>query len=223
MEVRWVISDGEGESPTETVVWWGATAFERSRLREAPESRDVRREGDDESDEKPHRNRAWELRYDAHLEMGFEAEIRPVVFTSPDTLEDPGEGTSLRWRREGAETADSGDSFDAGDGDPAAIDLNVVHVAAPPADEKGNVSISALLSAQREVDARANGGRSLEQQGAEAFQTLPMDSQQKMASAFAGLRDGLSRAFAELQERNGPDYAITKDDIAEIMRTMHAK
>ena len=98
-----------------------------------------------------------------------------------------------------------------------------MHVAAPPADEKGNVSISALLNAQREVDARANGGRSLEQQGAEAFQTLPMDSQQKMASAFAGLRDGLSAAFAELQERNGPDYAITKDDIAEIMRTMHAR
>ena len=154
--------------------------------------------------------------------MGFAAEIRPVVFTSLGALEDPGEGTSLRWRREGAETADGDDSFDAGDGDPAA-DPDVVHVAAPPADEKGNVSISALLSAQREVDARANGGRSLEQQGAEAFQTLPMDSQQKMATAFAGLRDGLSRAFAELQERNGPEYAITKDDIADIMRTMHAR
>ena len=120
------------------------------------------------------------------------------------------------------EIADGDESFDAGDGDPAA-DPDVVHVAAPPADEKGNVSISALLSAQREVDARANGGRSLEQQGAEAFQTLPMDSQQKMAAAFAGLRDGLSRAFAELQERNGPEYAITKDDIADIMRTMHAR
>ena len=95
-----------------------------------------------------------------------------------------------------------------------------MHVAAPPADEKGNVSISALRA--EEVDARERG-RSLEQQGAEAFQTLPMDSQQKMATAFAGLRDGLSRAFAELQERNGPEYAITKDDIADIMRTMHAR
>jgi hypothetical protein len=47
-----------------------------------------------------------------------------------------------------------------------------------------------------------------------------MERQQKMASAFAGLKDGLSRAFAELQERNGPDYAITSEDIAEIMQKM---
>jgi hypothetical protein len=198
VEVRWVISDGEGEALTETVVWWGATAKARA-------------------------DGTWELHYDSKPEMGFEAEIRPVVFTSAFSLEDPGEGTTLRWRNEGAEDqqADGDDSFEVPVDDVS--DPNVVHVAAPPADEKGNVSISALLNAQREVDARANGGRSLEQQGAEAFQTLPMDSQQKMASAFAGLRDGLSAAFAELQERNGPDYAITKDDIAEIMRTMHAR
>jgi hypothetical protein len=35
------------------------------------------------------------------------------------------------------------------------------------------------------------------------------------------LKNGLSAAFAELQQRNGADYAITKDDIAEIMRGMH--
>lgn len=220
MEVRWVISDGEGESLTETVVWWGATA--RAAVAVGDVGEDDSHRDQNHNDEKPQERLRWELHYDAHLEMGFAAEIRPVVFTSLGALEDPGEGTSLRWRREGAETADGDDSFDAGDGDPAA-DPDVVHVAAPPADEKGNVSISALLSAQREVDARANGGRSLEQQGAEAFQTLPMDSQQKMATAFAGLRDGLSRAFAELQERNGPEYAITKDDIADIMRTMHAR
>lgn len=213
MEVRWVISEArEDEDPAETVVWWGATARARSVA-----GSDAASSGDARS------SPAWELRYDAHLEAGFAAETRPVVFTSAETLEDPGEGTSLRWRREGDAADGDDDSFDAGDGDGARADPNVVHVAAPPADEKGNVSISALLSAQREVDERANGGRSLEQQGAEAFQTLPMDSQQKMASAFAGLRDGLSRAFAELQERNGPDYAITKDDIAEIMRTMHAR
>ena len=210
-----MISDGEGESLTETIVWWGATARAAVASREGQEA-------NVSNDEKP-REPPWELHYDAHLEMGFAAEIRPVVFTSLESLEDPGEGTSLRWRREGDAADGDDDSFDAGDGDGARADPNVVHVAAPPADEKGNVSISALLSAQREVDERANGGRSLEQQGAEAFQTLPMDSQQKMASAFAGLRDGLSRAFAELQERNGPDYAITKDDIAEIMRTMHAR
>lgn len=210
-----MISDGEGESLTETVVWWGATA-RRAAVASPPLGEEANHQFSNDG------FHMWELHYDAHLEMGFAAEIRPVVFTSLGALEDPGEGTSLRWRREGAEIADGDESFDAGDGDPAA-DPDVVHVAAPPADEKGNVSISALLSAQREVDARANGGRSLEQQGAEAFQTLPMDSQQKMAAAFAGLRDGLSRAFAELQERNGPEYAITKDDIADIMRTMHAR
>ena len=217
VEVRWVISDGEDGAATETVVWWGATARRADETNEIP-SRDESRTPPSPSRQK--KGSAWELHYDSKPEMGFETEIRPVVFTSDGVLEDPGEGTSLRWRREGAEDPVGDDSFDAGD-DP--VDPNVVHVAAPPADEKGNVSISALLNAQREVDARANGGRSLEQQGAEAFQTLPMDSQQKMASAFAGLRDGLSRAFAELQERNGPDYAITKDDIAEIMRTMHAR
>ena len=61
----------------------------------------------------------------------------------------------------------------------------------------------------------------MEQLGNEAFGTLPMDRQQKMATAFVGLKNGLSQAFQELQERNGPDYAITKDDIAEIMRGMH--
>ena len=60
----------------------------------------------------------------------------------------------------------------------------------------------------------------LEEHGMDAFATMPMERQQKMASAFAGLKDGLSRAFAELQERNGPDYAITSEDIAEIMQKM---
>jgi hypothetical protein len=112
---------------------------------------------------------------------------------------------------------DSAD-FDAEDEEPA--DPNVVHVAEPVADAAGTVSVNEMLTAQREVDARKNGGRSLEEHGMDAFATMPMERQQKMASAFAGLKDGLSRAFAELQERNGPDYAITSEDIAEIMQKM---
>ena len=61
-----MISDGEGEALTETVVWWGATAKARA-------------------------DGTWELHYDSKPEMGFEAEIRPVVFTSAFSLEDPGE------------------------------------------------------------------------------------------------------------------------------------
>ena len=95
-----------------------------------------------------------------------------------------------------------------------------MHVAEPVADAAGTVSVNEMLTAQREVDARKNGGRSLEEHGMDAFATMPMERQQKMASAFAGLKDGLSRAFAELQERNGPDYAITSEDIAEIMQKM---
>jgi hypothetical protein len=35
------------------------------------------------------------------------------------------------------------------------------------------------------------------------------------------LQNGRSAAFADLQERNGADCAITKEDIAEIMGGMH--
>ena len=132
-------------------------------------------------------------------------------------MEDPGEGTTLRWRLEGS-TEDVDDSFDRDANDEA--DPDVVHVAEPIADAAGNVSVHEMMRAQREVDARRNGGRSLEEHGLEAFSTMPMDRQQKMAAAFAGLKDGLMHAFAELQARNGPDYAITKEDIAEIMERM---
>jgi hypothetical protein len=199
MEVRWVISEGEETNPTETIVWWGCT------LRHAP----------DDADPAPG---VWELHYDANVDLGFAAEIRPVQLTGAGTLEDPGEGTTLRWRLEGS-ADDVDDSFDRGDDEDEA-DPDVVHVAEPIADAAGNVSVHEMMRAQREVDARRNGGRSLEEHGLEAFATMPMDRQQKMATAFAGLKDGLVHAFAELQARNGPDYAITKEDIAEIMERM---
>ena len=92
MEVRWVISEGEETNPTETIVWWGCT------LRPAPR------------DAAPAPG-VWELHYDANVHLGFAAEIRPVRLTGAGTLEDPGEGTTLRWRLEGS-AEDVDDSFD---------------------------------------------------------------------------------------------------------------
>tara|TARA_B110000977_G_scaffold199392_2_gene286652 strand:+ start:14385 stop:15071 length:687 start_codon:yes stop_codon:yes gene_type:complete len=216
VEVRWVIADVEGEAVTETIVWWGATVKAMNA-----DAKKVDSEGEDckATPSTP----SWELHYDENADMGFPAEIRPVVLLSDKMLEDPGEGSVLRWRVEG--DVDEGEEDDASfeqlNEEPS--DPNVVHVAdiAGTADHNGNVSINGLLTAQQEVDDKRNGGRSLEQLGNEAFGTLPMDRQQKMATAFVGLKNGLSQAFQELQERNGPDYAITKDDIAEIMRGMH--
>ena len=207
LEVRWVISEADDDAPAsparETVVWWGC------ELRAPPASA-----------ASPRGPGVWELHYDAHPDGGFDAEVRAVRLTAPGLLEDPGEGAVLRWRREGCagDGLDDSADFDAEDEEPA--DPNVVHVAEPVADAAGTVSVNEMLTAQREVDARKNGGRSLEEHGMDAFATMPMERQQKMASAFAGLKDGLSRAFAELQERNGPDYAITSEDIAEIMQKM---
>ena len=208
-----MISAGEGETPHETVVWWGATA---------------RAVVQTEDDTRASKRIACDLHYDENEDLGFDAEVRSVVFIDRKILEDPGERTNLRWRVEG-----DGDGADAGDDDDSfegartdvpeePLDPNVVHVAEVPIDSNGNVSMNEMINAQRAVDDSRNGGVTLEQLGTEAFGTLPMDSQLKMASAFSSLKDGLSRAFAELQARNGPEYAITKDDIAEIMRTMHA-
>lgn len=216
-----MIRDGEGDSFSETVVWWGATL--RAAKKSAVAGPSPASTAPIESIQSPDsiEKTTWELHYDARDDMGFPPEIRPVVLLTGRSLEDPGEGSLLRWRLEGDADDDAGDdSFDA-EPETQPNDPNVVHVAQPVVDADGNVSIADLLSAQREVDARNNGGIGLEQQGAEAFGTLPMDSQQKMATAFAGLKNGLSAAFAELQQRNGADYAITKDDIAEIMRGMH--
>ena len=216
-----MIRDGKGDSFSETVVWWGATL--RAAKKPAVAGPSPASTAPNESIQSPDsiEKTTWELHYDARDDMGFPPEIRPVVLLTARSLEDPGEGSLLRWRLEGdADDGAGDDSFDA-ETETHPNDPNVVHVAQPVVDADGNVSIADLLSAQREVDARNNGGIGLEQQGAEAFGTLPMDSQQKMATAFAGLKNGLSAAFAELQQRNGADYAITKDDIAEIMRGMH--
>ena len=205
-EVRWVISEADDDArprPARETVGGGVASSPPPRVRCLPRGPGV-----------------WGSHYDAHPDAGFDAEVRAVRLTAPGLLEDPGEGAVLRWRREGCagDGLDDSADFDAEDEEPA--DPNVVHVAEPVADAAGTVSVNEMLTAQREVDARKNGGRSLEEHGMDAFATMPMERQQKMASAFAGLKDGLSRAFAELQERNGPDYAITSEDIAEIMQKM---
>ena len=105
-----------------------ARAFLVSSARRADETNEPPSRDESRTPPSPSRQKkgsAWELHYDSKPEMGFETEIRPVVFTSDGVLEDPGEGTSLRWRREGAEDPVGDDSFDAGD-DP--VDPNVVHV-----------------------------------------------------------------------------------------------
>lgn len=165
----------------------------------------------------------WDLHYDAKSEHGIETvDVRRVRFVSGRKLEDVDEEARMRWRREGALDDDAGDSDDDDDSDEDDLDPNLINVAAVP--ENAEVSLASIARAQRDVDqsVEQRGGVGVERAGLDAFGQMPLDRQRRMAEAFASMKDGLSSAFAALQERHGADYAITKEDVDEIMRGMRS-
>ena len=172
MEVRWVISEGEGRTRRRLSCGGGApSAPPRATPRPAPAGlgAPLRRQ-------RPPRLRRGDSTRSTH---------RRGHVGGPRRGHHPPLAT-------GGIREDVDDSFDRDANDEA--DPDVVHVAEPIADAAGNVSVHEMMRAQREVDARRNGGRSLEEHGLEAFSTMPMDRQQKIAAAFAGLKDGLMHA-----------------------------
>jgi hypothetical protein len=166
----------------------------------------------------------WDLHYDAKSEHGIETvDVRRVRFVSGRKLEDVDEEARMRWRREGVLDDDAGDSDDDDDdSDEDDLDPNLINVAAVP--ENAEVSLASIARAQRDVDqsVEQRGGVGVERAGLDAFGRMPLDRQRRMAEAFASMKDGLSSAFAALQERHGADYAITKEDLDEIMRGMRS-
>ena len=136
--------------------------------------------------------------------------MRRVVFHSDRVLEDVDEGNALRWRKEGSGGDDDDDDDDASDDE--------VYAAEAVAGAAGGVTTMVdVLEAQDKIDKEQGDGDTLEQASNRAFGTLPMDQQQHLAHAFSGFKDKFIAGLRGLVESNGEGYAVSKDDIENIM------
>ena len=119
-----------------------------------------------------------------HLQQG--PDVGPVISCSPShrvplhSINEGSKRVSMTWR------ALSGRPYPWGD----------IYLAEPVPDADGNLSMQAILDAQADADNRNRraGVPTLEEAETEALAALPMDQQQRLATAFVGFKVG-ARAF----------------------------
>lgn len=114
-----VSCDSDDGKVVDTVVWWPCTVRKPTKENARDDAKDKVNEagGGSVSGGGSDSGGAWELHYDANMELGFESEIRVVRVKGPGTLEDvAGSGEHDDEEDKNDEDAEVGGRRGTGDG-----------------------------------------------------------------------------------------------------------